>query len=58
MDITGRETLAMQEYWPPLDVYDGLNRRVRAVVLAETTPEANEILFPTATFTPFLNHIT
>ena len=58
MDITGREILAMQEYWPPLDVYNGLNWRVRVVVLADTTPEANEILFPTATFTPFLNHIT
>ena len=58
MDITGRETLAMQEYWPPLDVYNGLNWRVRVVVLADTTPEANEILFPTATLVTSLNHIT
>ena len=58
MDIAGRETLAMQEYCPPLDVYNGLNWRVRMVVLAETTPEVNRVPFPKATFTPFLNHIT
>ena len=58
MDIAGRETLAMQEYCPPLDVYNGLNWRMRVVVFAETTPEVSKILFATATFTSFLYHIT
>ena len=58
MDITGRETLAIQEYCPPSDVWRGLNRRVRVVVLAETTPGVTEMPFPTTTLDPFFNHIT
>jgi hypothetical protein len=58
MDITGRETLAIQEYCPPSDVWRGLNWRVRVVVLAETTPGVTEMPFPTTTLAPFFNHIT
>ena len=52
------ETLAIQEYCPPLDVWRGLNWRVRVVVLAEAIPEVTEMPFPTTTLVPFFNHIT
>ena len=58
MDITGMETLAIQEYCPPLVVWRGLNWRVRVVVLAETIPEITEMPFPPTTFVPFFSHIT
>ena len=58
MDITRMETLAIQEYCPPLDVWRGLNWRVRVVVLAEAIPEVTEMPFPTTTLVPFFNHIT
>ena len=49
------ETLAKQEYCPPLDVWRGLNGRVKVVMLAETIPE---VTFPPTTLVPFINHIT
>ena len=49
------ETLAIQEYCPPSDVWRGLNWRVRVVVLAEAIPE---VTFPTTTLVSFFNHIT
>ena len=58
MAITGRETLAIQEYCPLSDVRRGLNRRVSIVVLAETTPGVTEVPFSTTTLAPFFNHIT
>ena len=58
MDMAGKKALAMQEYWPPLDVYNGLNWRLRVVVLAESIPGVNEIPLPPVTLVPFLNHIT
>ena len=56
--MAGRETLAVQEYWPPLDVLRGLNWRLRVVVLAESIPGVNEIPLLPITLVPFLNHIT
>ena len=58
MDITGIVILAIQEYCPPLDVWRGLNWRVRVVVLVEAIPEVTEMPFPPTTFEPFFNHIT
>ena len=52
------EILAIQEYFPPLDVRRGLNWRVRVVVLAEAIPEVTEVPFPPITLVPFFNHIT
>ena len=49
------DTLAIQEYCPPLDVRRGLNGRVRVVVLAVTIPE---VTFPPTAPVPFFNHIT
>ena len=58
MDIAGMEILAIQEYCPPLDVWRGLNWRVRVVVLAVNIPYVTEIPFPATTLVPFFNHIT
>ena len=58
MDITGMETLAIQEYCPPSDVWRRLNWRVRVVVLAGAIPEVTEMPFPPTTLVPFFNHIT
>ena len=55
MDITGMETLAIQEYCPPSDVWRGLNWRVRVVVLAEAI---TEVTSPPEALVPFFNHIT
>ena len=52
------ETLAIQEYCPPLDVWRELNWRVRVVVLAEAIPEVTKMPFPPTTLVPFFNHIT
>ena len=58
MDITGMVTLAIHEYCPPLDVWRGLNWRVRVVVFVEAIPEVTEMPFPPITLVPFFSHIT
>ena len=55
MDITGMETLTIQEYCPPSDVWRGLNWRVNMVALAETIPEG---ILPPTVLVPFFSHIT
>ena len=56
--IAGMEILAMQEYFPPLDVWRGMNWRLRVVLLAEAIPEVTEMPFPPTTLVPFFNHVT
>ena len=58
MDIAGMETLAIQKYCPPSDVWRGLNWRVRVFVLAKAIPEVTEIPCPPTTLVAFFNHIT